>query len=237
GDHDWVSAYVTPMVEDGKVVEDQSVRTRPEQAWVDSAEQVYAALRAGRTPRPLRWRPGLFARLLGLCGLAVTAALGLAILALDANPFIALASGAAGLGVFAAGLWHTLAPLRQLLVQARRIAINPVGQWVYCGRSDEFGDSASARQMQTMEAGAIVGRLAEAAGQLAGQAERLQQAVAQGDQNSRRQREETRQIAQAIEEMAASIREVASNAQHSAVTAGAADRAARSGEEQVRDTS
>src|SRR5690606_40443785 len=83
GDHYWVSAYVTPIVEDGKVVEYQSVRTRPEQAWVDSAEQVYAALHAGRTPRPLRWRPGLFARLLALCGLAVAAALGLAILALD----------------------------------------------------------------------------------------------------------------------------------------------------------
>ncbi|HLV16971.1 MAG TPA: PAS domain-containing methyl-accepting chemotaxis protein [Pseudomonas sp.] len=237
GDHYWVSAYVTPIVEDGKVTEYQSVRIRPEQAWIDAADRVYRQLLAGRTPQPLRWRPGLFARLLGLCGLAVTAALGLAILALDANPFIALASGAAGLGMFAAGLWHTLAPLRQLLVQARRIAINPVGQWVYCGRSDEFGEIAFALQMQTMEAGAIVGRLAEAARQLAGQAERLQQAVAQGDQNSRRQREETRQIAQAIEEMAASIREVASNAQHSAVTAGAADRAARSGEEQVRDTS
>ena len=48
GDHYWVSAYVTPIVEDGEVVEYQSVRIRPEAAWVASAEQVYAALRAGR---------------------------------------------------------------------------------------------------------------------------------------------------------------------------------------------
>ena len=236
GDHYWVSAYVTPIVEDGEVVEYQSVRTRPEPAWIDSAEQVYAALNAGRTPKPLRWRPGLFARLLGLCGLAVGAALGLAILALDADPFIALASGAAGLGVFAAGLWRVLAPLRQLLDEARKVAVNPVGQWVYCGRSDEFGEIAFALRMQTMEAGAIVGRLAEAARQLAEQAERLQSAVAHSDASSQRQQQETRQIAQAIEEMAASVREVARGAQHCATTAGAADHAARGGEEQVQAT-
>src|SRR5690606_7362372 len=201
-----------------------------------SAEQVYAALRAGRTPRPLRWRPGLFARLLGLCGLAVAAALGLAILALDANPLIALASGAAGLGVFAAGLWHTLAPLRQLLAAARSVAVNPVGQWVDCARSDEFGEIAFALRMQTMEAGATVGRLAEAVRQLAEQAEQLQNAVAHGDASSQRQQRETRQIAQAIEEMAASVREVTRNAQHCAATASAADRAARGGEEQVLAT-
>ena len=236
GDHYWVSAYVTPIVEDGEVVEYQSVRIRPEAAWVASAEQVYAALRAGRTPKPLRWRPGLFARLLGLCGLAVGAALGLAILALGADPFIALAGGAAGLGVFAAGLWHMLAPLRQLLDEARKVAVNPVGQWVYCGRSDEFGEIAFALRMQTMEAGAIVGRLAEAARQLAEQAEQLQSAVAHSDASSQRQQQETRQIAQAIEEMAASVREVARSAQHCASTAGAADRAARGGEEQVQAT-
>ncbi|HTO17662.1 MAG TPA: PAS domain-containing methyl-accepting chemotaxis protein [Pseudomonas sp.] len=236
GDHYWVSAYVTPIVEDGEVVEYQSVRTRPEPAWVESADAVYAALNAGRTPKPLRWRPGLFARLLGLCGLAVGAALGLAILALDADPFIALASGAAGLGVFAAGLWQVLAPLRQLLDEARKVAVNPVGQWVYCGRSDEFGEIAFALRMQTMEAGAIVGRLAEAARQLAEQAERLQSAVAHSDASSQRQQQETRQIAQAIEEMAASVREVARGAQHCATTAGAADHAARGGEEQVQAT-
>ena len=236
GDHYWVSAYVTPIVEDGKVIEYQSVRTRPEPAWVDSAEQVYAALNAGRTPKPLRWRPGLFARLLGLCSVAVGAALGLAILALDADPLIALASGAAGLGVFAAGLWQVLAPLRQLLDAARQVAINPVGQWVYCGRCDEFGEIAFALRMQTMEAGAIVGRLAEAARQLAEQAEQLQSAVAHSDASSQRQQQETRQIAQAIEEMAASVREVARGAQHCATTAGAADRATRGGEEQVLAT-
>lgn len=236
GDHYWVSAYVTPIVEDGEVIEYQSVRTRPDPAWVSSAEQVYADLNAGRTPKPLRWRPGLFARLLGLCGVAVGGALSVAILALDANPLIALASGAAGLGVFSAGLWHVLAPLRQLLNAARRVAINPVGQWVYCGRSDEFGEIAFALHMQTMEAGAIVGRLAEAARQLAEQAEQLQNAVAHSDSSSQRQQQETRQIAQAIEEMAASVREVARSAQHSATTAHAADRAARGGEEQVQAT-
>uniref|UniRef100_UPI00289D3155 PAS domain-containing protein n=1 Tax=Stutzerimonas balearica TaxID=74829 RepID=UPI00289D3155 len=44
GDHYWVSAFVTPISRDGRVVEYQSVRTklRPEQ--VAAAEQLYARL-------------------------------------------------------------------------------------------------------------------------------------------------------------------------------------------------
>lgn len=55
GDHYWVSAYVTPVYRDGQLVEYQSVRTRPSEAQVQRADQLYAQMRkGGRTPRPPR---------------------------------------------------------------------------------------------------------------------------------------------------------------------------------------
>jgi aerotaxis receptor len=47
GDHYWVSAYVTPLFEGGKVVGYESVRTKPSREEVARAEQAYARLRNG----------------------------------------------------------------------------------------------------------------------------------------------------------------------------------------------
>ena len=44
GDHYWVSAFVTPIRHGGKVVEYQSVRTRPGAEQVDAAERLYARM-------------------------------------------------------------------------------------------------------------------------------------------------------------------------------------------------
>ena len=55
GDFYWVSAYVTPVTENGKVVGYESVRSCPDRKDVERAEKLYAALRAGRTGTPF-WR-------------------------------------------------------------------------------------------------------------------------------------------------------------------------------------
>jgi len=45
GDHYWVDAYVTPVMQKGKVVGYQSVRTKPARAEVEAAEKLYRRLR------------------------------------------------------------------------------------------------------------------------------------------------------------------------------------------------
>ncbi|MFC7335094.1 methyl-accepting chemotaxis protein [Rhodocista pekingensis] len=47
GDHYWVRANVTPVVEGGEVKGYISIRTRPARADVEAAERLYAAIRAG----------------------------------------------------------------------------------------------------------------------------------------------------------------------------------------------
>ncbi|MBK6959066.1 MAG: PAS domain-containing protein [Nitrosomonas sp.] len=44
GDHYWVDAFASPQFEDGKIIGYQSVRVKPEKAWVDRAEGLYAKI-------------------------------------------------------------------------------------------------------------------------------------------------------------------------------------------------
>ena len=41
GDHYWVDAFASPQYEDGKIIGYQSVRVKPEKAWVKRAETLY----------------------------------------------------------------------------------------------------------------------------------------------------------------------------------------------------
>ena len=52
GDFYWVSAYVTPVYDQGQVVGYQSVRTRPDSADRTRAERLYARLNRGGNPFP-----------------------------------------------------------------------------------------------------------------------------------------------------------------------------------------
>ncbi|KIG10128.1 putative PAS/PAC sensor protein, partial [Burkholderia sp. MR1] len=53
GDHYWVRANVTPVMEHGKAVGYLSVRVKPSRAEIDEAEALYAAMRAGNSPHRL----------------------------------------------------------------------------------------------------------------------------------------------------------------------------------------
>ena len=50
GNFYWVSAYVTPILEDGKLVGYESVRVKPSREQVSRAETLYARLRADKAP-------------------------------------------------------------------------------------------------------------------------------------------------------------------------------------------
>ena len=234
GDHYWVSAFVTPVSRDGKVVEYQSVRTRPQPEQIRMAETLYARMREGRAATALRppllgmsARVALLAGLGGAAGTALGALLGGAPLAAAATAVVLGGAAAAGLAALA------LAPLRQLARQARRVGHNPASQLVYTGRRDEIGEIAFAMKMLETEAGAMVGRIADCSRQLSSHARDLLGAVHGSTQSASRQQRETDLIATAIQQMAASVQEVALNAQRTAEVAARADSEAASGREIV----
>ncbi|WP_312931947.1 methyl-accepting chemotaxis protein [Stutzerimonas nitrititolerans] len=234
GDHYWVSAFITPVSRDGKIVEYQSVRTKPQAEQIRAAEALYARLRDDRAPRTLRGvRLGFRARASLLAGLG--AAPGFAIgawLAGATLPAIALGAALGSVGA-AALVAVALAPLQPLIVQARRIAQNPVSQKIYTGRSDEIGEIAFAMRMLETEAGAMVGRIVDATHQLTSHAGALHGATQSSTQSASSQQQDTDQVAEAIHEMSLSFQDVAVNAQRTADVAAQADQAAASGRQVV----
>ncbi|MBH3773352.1 methyl-accepting chemotaxis protein [Pseudomonas aeruginosa] len=237
GDHYWVSAYVTPMSKNGKIVEYQSVRTRPDPQQVQAAEQLYAQLRASENPLRRRLPLGLRTKLallvstiivLGMVGAAAIFSLPLGTLLLAAG-FIS--------GLSAACVAMQLAPLDALVEKARSIADNPLSQLLYSGRLDEFGQIDFALRMGQAETGAVIGRIGDAANQLGEYTDNLVKQVDQSNALTAEQQAETDQIATAINQMAASVQEVASNAQNAATAAEKAHSETSSGQRLVAHTS
>ena len=237
GDHYWGSAFVTPISRNGRVVEYQSVRTKPQPAQIAAAERLYAQLREKRPPAALRRAPlGVRSRV------ALLAALGSAPVvlagALLSGVGLAFAAVTTAVAATTAGTlaYLALAPLQRLVEQARRIGDNPVGQLIYTGRRDDFGQIAFAMKMLETEAGAMVGRIGDASRQLSQHAKELLGAMESSTQSAARQQVETDQVATAINQMAVSVQEVASNAQRTAEAASRADSEAATGTEVVNRT-
>ncbi|CAD5108130.1 methyl-accepting chemotaxis protein [Zestomonas carbonaria] len=236
GDHYWVSAYVTPVLCNGEVVEYQSVRSRVPEHLAEAAERLYATMRDGG---PRRWRfPVLPMRLrlaLGVAGLNLA---GFAVLGWTGGlAWSAVAAVALPVSLLLGGLVHGgLRPLDELAGKARAMADNPLGQKLYSGRDDEFGQIDFALRMLEAEVKAVAGRIADSACQLSQEAGKLADALETNGQATLQQQGETRQVACAIGQMADSVQSVARNAQLTASAASAADQETGHGRDLVEQT-
>ncbi|WP_017942149.1 MULTISPECIES: PAS domain-containing methyl-accepting chemotaxis protein [unclassified Thioalkalivibrio] len=230
GDHYWVSAYVTPVTEDGQTVEYQSVRTKPRRDLVEKAESVYAALREGRMPLALRLpRIGIKTKAVASVAGGVLAGLIASIALTSITLGTALVFTLTALLVGGLLLWTSLTPLCRAVAHARRIASNPVSQYIYTGRTDEAGELLFALEMLEAEGGAVVGRMGNAAERLTRTADALVTAVGDSRQACNHQQTETEQVASATQQMVNSVQEVARSAQGAADAADRTDREAGAG--------
>jgi aerotaxis receptor len=161
GDHYWVVANVTPVLERGEVAGYMSVRTRVSREQVAAAEVLYAGMRdeaaagklvtrlnrgrvqlhtlAGRLRSAFEW--GLAAKLRGV---ALVLALGCVLLGAALPGVWGLAAAllaAVTLGLGAAW-WlqrNTLAPLGEMITAANRMAAGDLNQSLSAARVDEWG--------------------------------------------------------------------------------------------------
>ena len=231
GDHYWVSAYVTPVMQNGETVEYQSVRTHPTPERVAVAEACYAALRAG--PMPL-WRRLPTLGLTSKIALLVSAVLG-AVMAIGTvmlpqiNPPAGLGLWLAGSVLSSAAIAWGLKPLNALARRAKDVGDNPLSQQIYTGRQDELGQIEFALHMLQAQVGAVVGRIGDASQRLAGHAGELVEHLQSSHNSTLHQQLETDQVAIAINEMAASVAQVASNAQQASQAADRVEHETREG--------
>lgn len=217
GDYYWVNAYVTPILEGGRVVGYESVRVCPTREQVARAEALYARLRNGQAALSVPRRLNVLAQALALPLVG-------GLLALGANQlWPGLVGQALTLGLFLAyGLWARDALGRQLqqVVQGADGAFaDPVAALTY---SDLPGAAGQLQLMLISEEARLktaLTRLSDLAGQMSVAAHDAGQLSRGTEAALLEQRAETDLSATAMNQMAASIGEVANHVQLTAAEA------------------
>jgi aerotaxis receptor len=210
GDHYWVNAYVTPMVDgNGTVVGYESVRTKPSADHIRRATQLYARLNAGKAAMPAhqRWAPYFQKWLPFIVVSQVSVAVGSL---MDSGMGFALAALlCVPLGL--AGVRWQNQGLIQLLGVTGRASSSPIIAQMYTDRRGLLGRLEMLLIAREARLHTCLTRVQDSARQLSNQAQEAED-LAHGSYDSlQRQRQETEMIATAINEMAATTQEVAGN--------------------------
>ena len=252
GDHYWVRANVTPVLEGGRVTGYMSVRTAPQRGEIEAAEALYATMRteaaAGRLVHTLQQgdvrvaglgaaiarlaQPGIGARL-SLTVMAGTLAVGLSagLLAQWGMGAAAAISLLVGAGV-AAWLRHlALVPMCDAVAAVRRMSAGDLSGVLHADRQDEVGQLNRGLTQLNVNLQVIVGDVRrEVEGITLASSE-----IAKGNHDlgtrTESQASNLQQTAASMEQITGTIRQTADTAQAAAQMAGeAATVAERSGQ-------
>lgn len=217
GDHYWVDAFATPIINGGKPVEFQSVRTCPEQDDVNRAIELYKLLDAGKQPSFMKRRPiSLTVKTAAIVLVGTLFGGVLSSLFVSGSIVAANVISIAAIGV---GLNWLLSPIKAVVEKAKSISSDPIAMNVYTGRNDEAGQLMFAIKVLQSETGGIVGRIADDASNLVSCNATLTAASKENTIAVEQLYKETEAVATAINEMSASIQEVASTTLRTAESA------------------
>ena len=139
------------------------------------------------------------------------------------------------LGALAAWLiaGQIVAPLRQALATANRIAEGDLSHDVQTSRRDELGQLQRSIGQMTVNLRALIGGINDSARQIASAAEQLSAVTEQTRAGVNGQKQETEQVATAMNEMLATSQEVARHAEQASIAATEADQQAGLGDQVV----
>lgn len=230
GDHYWVDAYVTPIMEGNAIVGYESVRMKPRKTDIYRAEKLYERINKGQKLRGTRlfcigYTTRIFltqqALLLPLLILGLTSGL------VSNTIGIALYTVFSGLGY---GLsWLTTKRLRKVAADSQRIVDNPVINMVYSGGTDEIDQLVTANKMLKARVKTVLNRVDDAATGVQQVTNTANQAAEESSAAMHKQQGELTQLATAMNEMATTVQEVARNAESASSSAHSANDAANDG--------
>lgn len=227
GDFYWVSAYVTPVYENGQMVGYESVRSLPTREQVQRADALYARLRAGKAPVPwieywtydlVRSWPVILATLVILGGHLLIG--GPALVGLMLVTMFALGSYQ---------LYSKRQTIRQTLAEHPKAFTSGLVSLTYSSNKGAQALLDMAMISEEARLQTALTRLEDAGINVklrASDSSRLSRSSAE---LLEQQRSETDQSATAINQMAATIQEVSHNVQNTAHAAEEADRLAQQG--------
>lgn len=217
GDHYWVSAFVTPVLEGKKVVGYESVRVLPLNDEKARAEKAYARVREGKSSLSTLYRASKILRSVSPIVVPgfVTAAIAYGMSGL-------LISGVVLLAFFISALWMLHLQKEQF---QDIISVSPDSYSNTMVAQTYFSDTGSQAQAKLVLACEIsrsrtaLTRIADAASVLDSIVQNTQKESESTSAAVAHQSHATQQIASAITEMSAAIQEVAGNVQNNAVSA------------------
>lgn len=231
GDHYWVDAYVTPVRQDGKIVEYQSVRIAAPRKALPRAEKVYRQWQQSKLPGFLS-RPSLSLRsrliLTGFLPSLIMAGILAAMQSWLAAGLVLLA------GVLAAiGLQLQTLGLRSLHRAAAKIINSPIMHYLYTGRKDELGAISFALRTRASELRAVVARLHNNSGYLRRSKSRSDERLNEAFQYIDEQGSRVHEIQQAIQTQMQSLEQVKSSTERTAAAASQSQAATREGQDRI----
>ncbi len=242
GDHYWVHAYVTPIVNaEGELVELQSVRQEPDEEAVQRASTLYRQLRTEEPdkgsvslPNRPRWRLTLRVRTwLVFVGAMVPVMLAVLSSGLGWQAIAPVLS----VLLFAAGAHFALKPLDRIMAAARNTIDDPIAEAVYFGKHDEEAGVGVALLKLRTELTAVSKRLYDTLEAARDKAEANSAAIREGHARAGHQTSETQQVAAAMEEMSQAVQQVASNASDGAEMVATVTKQTESGMQTVERSS
>lgn len=233
GDHYWVSAYVTPIMEGSKIIGYESVRVNANDTTKKRAQAMYDRIRAGKNARSLPLRAWIYTK--SIAPVAVPTLIASAAVGALFTPFAGIITLAGGLSAL---VWQQLREQRifaQLLAQRPHAYKDPLVAQSY---SDWHGPRAQLNMVLLSEAArarTALTRIQDAAASLQAIVDNTARQALSSNQLIEEQNNATEMTASAINQMATSIAEVADKVESNALQAGAASQSLDASTETAAD--
>lgn len=234
GDFYWVHAYVTPISEMGKVVGYESVRVVPDRQLIQHANEMYAQINAGKTPKgrssALAYQLGWYALPgLSLAGAAVCFAVG----SIGWTAGLAAVAAIAAMATMQLRSNSELAVLRQAM---QHPFTDNLAVLTYARHGGALGELEVALTASNSHLDTMLTRIEDSATAVAQRSVSAYELSNQSVQHLQQQQQQTELVATAMHQMTTTIAEVASHVQETATKANDADALARQGSAIARQT-
>ena len=209
GDHYWVSAHVSPLIDNGKVIGYESVRQKVTSEEKKHAQSVYERVNAGKHPVPKvarfkgwmwrqAWLNALFFVLFGVAGLF--------------SPYLWLQILSPILAIIGATINLTQRQSLKLTIsKLPEEAHNPIGQYLYFKAVGPNIAISFAQLHQTAAAFTFRHRLVVGSQQLQKRAVEAKESVTSNLANFNRQRDSFQTVVSATTQLQASVNQIADN--------------------------
>lgn len=227
GDHYWVSAFVVPVREKGKIVEFMSVRTPPARADVSAAEALYKAINAGKAGLP---KPGFFRQpsltqgviyLIALNSLFLLASVILGYFGMHGINVILLLAAIAGSSL--AGIWLTRGvnrDLRHIIDTLKKMAEGNLNNSLDIGQPGITGEIQSELACMQVQFKVILDQVAQASRTIESRVSDLNEDVKDVRARFELQSDQISHASATMQQMSAAIIEVAETTKSAVEAAG-----------------